>query len=223
MEKIGTYVFDTSYLIEYPEAVNNLPGNMVIPAIVLKQLDGLKNSEKEDVARRARAVSYDILNAQRKNKLKIVSDYEKIDMLESYADNVIVGTAVRLKETCAEVVLLTRDVNMKIAAESMGIILEEPVKTESTLRKKGLMIVTMTVIIWGIFSLLFQNNIAMAIILNFGTFIIMFVYAISISMKYRSKKNKKEDYVSSMNVTSNSNVRFDYNKTTDRLAAGFDK
>ena len=66
MDNSKTYVFDTSYLIEYPEAINNITGALVIPAIVLKQLDGLKNSEKEDTAKRARAASNAILEAQRK-------------------------------------------------------------------------------------------------------------------------------------------------------------
>ena len=114
-------IFDTSYLIEHPEAINNITGDLVIPAIVLKQLDGLKNSEKEDVAQRARAASNAIVEAQRKNRLKIVSEYSKIDMLESHADNVIVGTAMKMKETYSEVVLLTTDTNMKIAAESVGV------------------------------------------------------------------------------------------------------
>ncbi|MGO9137844.1 MAG: hypothetical protein ACLP9S_06975 [Syntrophales bacterium] len=37
-------------------------------------------------------------------------------MLASYADNVIVGTALKIKETRPEVVLMTTDVNMQIAA-----------------------------------------------------------------------------------------------------------
>ena len=119
-----TYVFDTSYLIEYPETINNLTGNVVIPAIVLKQLDSLKNSEKEGVARNARIASNAILEAQRENRLKIVSEYNKVDMLGSHADNVIVGTASKIKETNPEMVLMTTDKNMKIAAESAGIVCE---------------------------------------------------------------------------------------------------
>jgi len=63
MDNTKTYVFDTSYLIEHPDAINNITGNLVIPAIVLKQLDGLKNSEKEDTSKRARAASNAILEA----------------------------------------------------------------------------------------------------------------------------------------------------------------
>ena len=70
MDNTQTYVFDTSYLIEYPEAINNITGALVIHDFVLKQLDGLKNSEKEDTAKWARAASNAILEAQRENKIK---------------------------------------------------------------------------------------------------------------------------------------------------------
>jgi len=115
------YIFDTSYIIDYPDAVNNLTGNMVVPGVVLKQLDKLKEYEK--LTRKVRAASYVIREAQRANKLKIVSEYNKIDLLASHADNIIVGTAAKLKENHpgAEVILLTTDNNMKIAAESIGI------------------------------------------------------------------------------------------------------
>jgi rRNA-processing protein FCF1 len=125
MDNSKTYVFDTSYLIEYPEAINNITGALVVPAIVLKQLDGLKNSQKEDAAKRARASSNAILEAHKSGRLKIVGEFKKVDMLASYADNVIVGTALKIKDTNPEVVLMTTDVNMKIAAESAGILYEE--------------------------------------------------------------------------------------------------
>ena len=48
-----------------------------------------------------------------------------MDMLASYADNVIVGTVLKIKETNPEVVLITTDTNMKIAAESAGILCNE--------------------------------------------------------------------------------------------------
>ena len=118
---MGIMIFDTSYLIEHPDAINRLTGNLVVPAIVLKQLDGLKNSEKEDVAHKARAASNAIIEAQRSGRLMISVDYNKVDMLDNNADNVILGTAAKLKETYPEVILLTTDTNMKIAAESMGV------------------------------------------------------------------------------------------------------
>ena len=129
---MGIMIFDTSYLIEHPDAINRLTGNLVVPAIVLKQLDGLKNSEKEDVAHKARAASNAIIEAQRSGRLTISVDYNKVDMLDNNADNVILGTAAKLKETYTEVILMTTDVNMTTAAESMGI----GVEGKSDRRKK---------------------------------------------------------------------------------------
>ncbi|MGA2330630.1 MAG: PIN domain-containing protein [Syntrophales bacterium] len=125
MDNTKTYVFDTSYLIEYPEALNNITGALVIPAVVLKQLDGLKNSKEADTAKLARAAADAILEAQRENRLRIVGEFRTVDMLASYADNVIVGTALKIKETNPEVVLMTTDINMKNAAENAGILYEK--------------------------------------------------------------------------------------------------
>ncbi len=129
---MGIMIFDTSYLIEHPDAINILTGNLVVPAIVLKQLDGLKNSKKEGVAHKARAASNAIIEAQRSGRLTISVDYNKVDMLDNNADNVILGTAAKLKETYTEVILMTTDVNMTTAAESMGI----GVEGKSDRRKK---------------------------------------------------------------------------------------
>jgi rRNA-processing protein FCF1 len=129
---MGIMIFDTSYLIEHPDAINRLTGNLVVPAIVLKQLDGLKNSKKKGVAHKARAASNAIIEAQRSGRLTISVDYNKVDMLDNNADNVILGTAAKLKETYTEVILMTTDVNMTTAAESMGI----GVEGKSDRRKK---------------------------------------------------------------------------------------
>ena len=93
MDNTKTYVFDTSYLIDYPEAINNVTGALAIPAIVLKQLDGLKNSEKEDTAKRAGEAANAILEAQRNGRVKIMGEFRKVNLLASYADNVIVETS----------------------------------------------------------------------------------------------------------------------------------
>lgn len=152
MDNIKTYVFDTSYLMEQPDAINNITGNLVIPAIVLKQLDGLKNSQKEDAAKRAKASSNAILEAHKSGRLKIVGEFKKVDMLASYADNVIVGTALKIKETNPEVVLITTDTNMKIAAQSVGILYEEiklP-KRSSSLIPLSSVIISLIVSAWFI-------------------------------------------------------------------------
>ena len=160
MDNTKTYVFDTSYLIDYPEAINNVTGALVIPAVVLKQLDGLKNSEKEDTAKRAREAANAILEAQRNGRLKIMGKFRKVNLLASYADNVIVGTALKIEETNPEVVLLTTDVNMKNAAESVGILYEEskPPKRSSSLVPLSSVIISLIISAWFIGRVLLRYN-----------------------------------------------------------------
>jgi rRNA-processing protein FCF1 len=134
-------------------------GALVVPAIVLKQLDGLKNSEEEDTAKRARAATHAILEAQRIGRLSIVGKFKKVDMLASYADNVIVGTALKIKETRPEVVLMTTDINMKIAAQSAGILYEESKlpKRSSSLIPSSSLIISLIVSAWFIVPACLHN------------------------------------------------------------------
>jgi rRNA-processing protein FCF1 len=160
MDNTKTYVFDTSYLIEYPEALNNITGALVIPAVVLKQLDGLKNSKEADTAKRARAAANAILEVQRIGRLSIVGEFKIVDMLVSYADNVIIGTALKIKETNREVVLMTTDVNMKNAAESAGILYEESKlpKRSSSLIPLSSVIISLIVSAWFIVRALLYGS-----------------------------------------------------------------
>jgi len=138
--------------MECPEAINDIVGALVIPTIVLKQLDGLKNSKEADTAKRAEAAADAILEAQRENRLRIVSEFRTVDMLASYADNVTVGTALKIKETNPEVVLMTTDINMKNAAESAGILCEKSKlrKRSSSLIPLSSVIISLIVLTWFI-------------------------------------------------------------------------
>ena len=115
------YVLDTSAIIEDPSLVLNLHGPVFIPAAVIKQLDGLKSSDPER-ALTARKASRLIEEAIMQEKARICHEYDHVDILESPADNKIVGAAMLLeREKGGRVVLLTTDRNMKIAAMSCGI------------------------------------------------------------------------------------------------------
>jgi len=209
MENTKTYVFDTSYLIEHPEAINNITGDLVIPAIVLKQLDGLKTSDKEDTAKRVRAASNAILESQRSGRLKIVGEFKKVDMLASYVDNMVVGTAVKMKETCSKVVLLTTDTNMKIAAESAGLVIKESAKVKRPAKGKIFALI-MAYIVIGLFCGRVFNPVIGFIVYSIAIIstVIYFYFT------YERHRHKSGDYES---PTSG----FDYNKATDRVAAGY--
>jgi PIN domain len=133
-EPFKTYVLDTTVLIGDPDIFCKIAGEVIIPFVVLRELDGLKNCDHVDIARAARKVSrtldrvgsYNDLTKKGKLStgavLKIVNAFDPVDALASDADNKVVGTALRLKREGAEnVVLVSTDSNMRIVARAMGL------------------------------------------------------------------------------------------------------
>jgi len=117
------YVLDTSTLIEDPEIINPYKAEdyFVIPAVVLRQLDGLKNNPATSY--NARKASQYIEQMQAEERLAVIDRHIPVNMLESKADNMIVGTALFTKENVDdyEVCLATTDRNMRIAANYYGL------------------------------------------------------------------------------------------------------
>ena len=120
-----TLVLDTTVLIDNPAIISSLTSKenkVVIPLAVIGQLDGLKNNENKEKAEKARKASRAILEAQGRKEIEVVNNFKKgADVLNSSADNKIIGTCLRLKEQGENVIVLTTDVNMEITAKSMGI------------------------------------------------------------------------------------------------------
>ncbi len=134
VSKSQVFVTDTSALIEDPEIFNKLTGRIVIPLSVIKQLDLQKNSKDEFIARTTRRISRYLDDISAKGNIatgiqindrtvvNVLESYDRIDILDSAADNKIVGTAKRLKrETGQPIVLLATDKNMRVTARSLGI------------------------------------------------------------------------------------------------------
>src|SRR5208283_4530910 len=125
-----TYVLDTTVLLYEPNLMYKLRDNViVIPAVVIKEIDDLKRNRNENTAQAARQVartldllgSYaDLTDGVRMSTggiLKVSNDYIEIDALESQADNKILGTALLIKKVSGgKVVVLTTDTNMRTAA-----------------------------------------------------------------------------------------------------------
>jgi len=139
MEKKKTYVLDTTVLIYDPDIFYKLgDSDIVIPLAVIKELDGLKNSDSELVAQAARRVakmldrinSYaDMREAGGKistgGRIFIATNYEKVDGLESEGDRKIIGTALYLKKKgVKDLILATTDTNMRIVGRTYGIKVE---------------------------------------------------------------------------------------------------
>lgn len=133
---IRTYVTDTSVLITNPDVVYTLAGVVVVPAAVIREIDGLKRSDKEEVAKAARKIARLLdrlgsrgniaegVNLNSVVRIRVVTSSRPIDGLSSERDNRIVGTAVALRDMGEDVVLLTTDTNMRTIARAYGITAE---------------------------------------------------------------------------------------------------
>lgn len=116
-------VIDTSAFITYPSLISHVEGQVFVPLSVIKQLDGLKNNSDTNVSKQARSASFFIEKAIKENKVALLTQFDRIDALDSESDNRIVGAAVRLKNSNpdAKVVLIATDRNMRIAASALGL------------------------------------------------------------------------------------------------------
>jgi len=133
-EPIKTYVLDTTVLIYDPDVMFKASeAEWVIPLAVIREIDGLKNSDKELVAKAARQIartldrfgSYGDLIAGVKlptgRTLRVFTRYESVDALASDADNKILGAALSLKNAGEDVTLFTTDTNMRTVARAYGL------------------------------------------------------------------------------------------------------
>jgi predicted ribonuclease YlaK len=133
-ESYKTYILDTTVLIGDPDIFYKIAGEVIIPFVVLRELDGLKNSDHVHIARAARKVSrtldrlgsYNDLTEGAKLStgavLKIVTVFDPLNALASDADNRIVGTALKLqREGIPDIALVSTDDNMRIAAKALGL------------------------------------------------------------------------------------------------------
>ena len=131
---IKTYVLDTTVLIYDPDIMFKTgEADWVIPLAVIREIDGLKNSDKDLVAKAARQIartldrfgSYGDLITGIKlptgRILRIYSKFQRIDELASETDNRILGTAIKLISEGYKVTLFTMDSNMRTVARIYGV------------------------------------------------------------------------------------------------------
>lgn len=136
-----TYVPDTSVLVSNPKlpyelGLRHKPGacHIVIPAAVIRELDGIKKDMKTFKGKAARYVarmldrfsSYaDLIAGVQLSTGGILHtsyEYDYINELASDADNKIVGTAIKLKrENGGTVIVLTTDGNMRTISRMHGL------------------------------------------------------------------------------------------------------
>ena len=136
------YLLDTNVLIHNPRSIFSFEGALVgIPSVVLEELDTFKK-DGTDKGRASRAVirSLDELRAHGSLKEGVALDNggrlqiffaadhqlkEDFPFETTKNDNIILLTAVGLKEQGYEVHLISKDINVRIKADALGIATED--------------------------------------------------------------------------------------------------
>jgi len=142
------YVFDTSVILHDHNAINNFQeNNIVIPITVLEELDHFKkgnqnkNFEAREFIRRIDKLSgshnlqnWIPLNGKGKGEFKIVMNGNNKSVIdaektfdEKKADHKILNVALGLQteEKNTEVILVTKDINLRLKAKALGIHAED--------------------------------------------------------------------------------------------------
>lgn len=149
------FVLDTNILLHEPHAIYSFQEHdVVIPMTVLEELDRIKDS-KRDVARDARvairaleAIFHDATPDEisqgipfaKDNKstgtISILADFDVQDSDKAFADkagdNRILNGVIALQNRRAprEVVLITKDINMRLRAKGAGVLYVEDYRTD---------------------------------------------------------------------------------------------
>lgn len=137
-----TYVLDTNVLIHDPHALFNFEdNNIVLPIYVVEEIDKLKRSEGEK-GRNAR-VTARAIDELRKNgslfkgvdlpkggtlRVEIRGEYKNLPsfLQKDMMDNRILAVVMEISKTINEkVILVTKDINMRIKADSLDIPVED--------------------------------------------------------------------------------------------------
>jgi PhoH-like ATPase len=134
------FVLDTSVLVHDPQALQVFQDNdIVIPLAVVEEIDSHKKRQ-DDVGRNARWVSAFLdklrtvghLDAgiplgDNQGSLRVELNHQQLERLpaaldRTKVDNRIIAVALALKETSPyPIVLVTKDINMRIKADALGI------------------------------------------------------------------------------------------------------
>ncbi len=147
-----TYVLDTNVLIQSPYALGSFADNkVVLPIAVLEELDKLKNDDGERGANARQSIRYLEQLRQTGNlfegvslpsggTLKIEANFVHVDMPFTYAsdsnDNRILKVCKGLAEKSETVILVTKDILVRLKAQKIGITAEDFTTEQSPLLKE---------------------------------------------------------------------------------------
>jgi PhoH-like ATPase len=140
MKKI--FVLDTNVLLHDPRAIFSFEDNdVVIPIVVIEELDKFKKGVDE-IGRNARQISRILDEHRLKGKLslgvkldgggnlRVELNHQSPavlpgELIAAKADNRILSTALNLKNDGLPVILVTKDTNLRIKADALGMTAED--------------------------------------------------------------------------------------------------
>jgi PhoH-like ATPase len=140
MKKI--FVLDTNVLLHDPKAIFSFEDNdVVVPIVVIEELDKFKKGIDE-IGRNARQISRILDEYRQKGKLsqgvklegggclRVELNHQSpqhlpSELIATKADNRILATALNLKHDDLPVILVTKDTNLRIKADALGMIAED--------------------------------------------------------------------------------------------------
>ena len=146
------FVLDTSVLVYHEDSIHAFPDHtVVIPMVVLEEIDNLK-TRKDSVGNSARYVNRFLDDLRDRGSLssgvtldngqKIVvhTDLDNEDLIplaEVNADNKIIATALKLSRKYDNISLISRDINIRVKCDSLGISSENYHKEKASINRKG--------------------------------------------------------------------------------------
>ncbi len=135
-----SFILDTNVLLHNPASIFMFDDNeVVIPFAVLEELDRLKK-QNDDVGRNAREVIRHLDQLREKGhlaegvkwnghggtvRIDFATDGRPPALQEDTPDHRIIGVAWKLKEQGKRAILITKDINVRIKSDALGITVED--------------------------------------------------------------------------------------------------
>ncbi len=151
METRKIFVLDTSVLVYHEDSIHAFPDNeVVIPIEVLEEIDSLKKRD-DPVGNAARYVNRFLDDLRSSGSLKDGVEMENGQLIRVSSqsdmsilppgfveknDNKIISVALKLSREFDNVVLISRDINIRVKCDSLGIKSENYIKEKATISRR---------------------------------------------------------------------------------------
>jgi len=146
------FILDTSVLVYHEDSIHAFPNqNVIIPMEVLEEVDNLK-MRHDAVGNAARYINRFLDELRQHGSLKdgvtlengetisvyVESEYDELpsSMLDTN-DNKIIAVALKMSKKLKNVVLISRDINVRVKCDSLGIASENYHKEKAVISRKG--------------------------------------------------------------------------------------